>query len=237
MNDDLLARLVERVEGRFYGKYRAFVVDNADPENRGRLRLRIPSVLGNDVVSGWALPCLPYGGAADQGFFFIPEADACVWVEFEMGDLAYPVWVGTFWGKPGGQSEAPKPADAQSPPTRKIIRTLKGSSIEIEDKDGDEVFIIQYSDGSKKNTVTMDKDGMRIEDANANKITLDANGAKLEDVNGNKIEMNASAINIFPNVACNLGSAAVNMVNNLPACLFTGAPHAMDAKGHAKVLK
>jgi hypothetical protein len=254
MNDELLARLLERVEGRFYGKYRAFVVDNADPENRGRLRLRIPSVLGNDVVSGWALPCLPYGGAADQGFFFIPETDACVWAEFEMGDLAYPVWVGTFWGKPGGQTEAPKPADAQSPPTRKIIRTLKGSSIEIEDKDGDEVFIIQYNDGSKKNTVTMDKDGMRVEDANANEITLDANGAKLEDANGNKItldqsgtviedknqnriEMGASAINIFPNVACNLGSAAVNMVNNLPACLFTGAPHAMDAKGHAKVLK
>jgi len=235
--NDLLARLVERVEGRFYGKYRAFVVDNADPENRGRLRLRIPSVLGNDVVSGWALPCLPYGGAADQGFFFIPEADACVWVEFEMGDLAYPVWVGTFWGKPGGQSEAPKPADAQSPPTRKIIRTLKGSSIEIEDKDGDEVFIIQYNDGSKKNTVTMDKDGMRVEDANGNNITLDQSGTVIEDKNQNRIEMSASAINIFPNVACNLGNAAVNMVNNLPACLFTGAPHAMDAKGHAKVLK
>jgi len=145
--------------------------------------------------------------------------------------------VGTFWGKPGGQSEAPKPADAQSPPTRKIIRTLKGSSIEIEDKDGDEVFIIQYNDGSKKNTVTMDKDGMRVEDANGNNITLDQSGTVIEDKNQNRIEMSASAINIFPNVACNLGNAAVNMVNNLPACLFTGAPHAMDAKGHAKVLK
>jgi uncharacterized protein involved in type VI secretion and phage assembly len=237
MNDDLLARLVQRVEGRFYGKYRALVVDNADPENRGRLRLQIPGVLGNEVVSGWALPCLPYGGAADQGFFFIPEVNASVWAEFEMGDLAYPVWVGAFWGKPGGETEVPKPADAQSTPTRKIIKTLKGSSIEIEDKDGEEVFIIQYSNGSQNNIVTMDKDGIKIEDANGNKMTLDQSGTVIEDKNQNKIEMSAAAINIFPHVACNLGSAAINMVNNLPACLFTGAPHAIDAKGHAKILK
>lgn len=237
MSGELLARLIEKIEGRFYGKYRAVVVDNADPENRGRLRLRIPSVLGADVVSGWALPCTPYGGMADQGFFFVPEIDATVWVEFEAGNLEYPIWVGTFWGKPGGASEVPKPADQQSPPTRKIIKTLKGSSIEIEDKDGDEVFIIQYNDGSSKNTVTMNKDGILVEDTNANKMTMDSNGIVIEDKNQNKIEMTPAAINIFPSVACNLGSAAVNLVNNLPACLFTGAPHALDAKGHAKVLK
>ncbi|HYV03423.1 MAG TPA: phage baseplate assembly protein V [Blastocatellia bacterium] len=251
---DLLARLIEKIEGRFYGKYRAVVVDNADPENRGRLRLRIPSVLGADVVSGWALPCLPFGGSSDQGFFFVPEIDATVWVEFETGNLDYPIWVGTFWGKPGGATEVPKPADEQSPPTRKIIRTLKGSCIEIEDKDGEEVFIIKYNDGDKTNTLTMNADGILVEDANENKITMDSSGIKaedlsankiamdnngivIEDANHNRIEMTPAAINIFPNVACNLGSAAVNMVNNLPACLFTGAPHALDAKGHAKVLK
>jgi uncharacterized protein involved in type VI secretion and phage assembly len=187
MNDTLLARLAQRVEGRFYGKYRALVVDNADPENRGRLRLQIPGVLGNEVVSGWALPCLPYGGAADQGFFFIPEVDACVWAEFEMGDLAYPIWVGAFWSKPGGETEVPKPAEAQSPPTRKIIKTLKGSSIEIEDQDGEEVLIIQYSDGSQKNIVTMDKTGVRIEDANGNVMTMDASSGGIPGTNGVKI--------------------------------------------------
>jgi uncharacterized protein involved in type VI secretion and phage assembly len=193
MSDDLLARLTQRVEGRFYGKYRALVVDNADPENRGRLRLQIPGVLGHEVVSGWALPCLPYGGAADQGFFFIPEVNACVWAEFEMGDLAYPIWVGAFWSKPGGETEVPKPAGAQSPPTRKIIKTLKGSSIEIEDQDGEEVLIIQYSDGSQKNIVTMDKTGVKIEDANSNKITLDTNGILVEDQHGNVMTMDASS--------------------------------------------
>ena len=237
MIEDLMTRVLEKVEGRFYGKYRAFVVDNADPENRGRLKLSIPSVLGGEVVSGWALPCSPYGGAADQGFFFIPEVDAGVWVEFEAGLLDYPIWVGTFWSKPGGTTEVPKPADGQSPPTRKIIRTLKGNSIEMEDKDSEEVFIITYNDGSKTNVVTMDKNGIAIVDANQNKVTLDANGALIEDKNQNKIEMTALSINILPAAKIMLGNAAVNPVNNLPACLFSGAQHALDLKGHATVLK
>jgi uncharacterized protein involved in type VI secretion and phage assembly len=237
MTDDLLARLLDKVEGRYYGKHAAFVVDNADPESRGRLRLRIPSVLGNDVVSGWALPCVPYGGAAGQGFYFIPEKDANVWVEFEAGNLDFPIWVGSFWSKPGGSTEVPKPGDSQSPPTRKIIRTLKGNSIEMEDKDSDEVFIIKYNDGSNTNVVTMDKNGIQIVDANQNEIKLDQNGTVIQDKNSNKIEMTASSINIIPAVQCNLGDSPINLVNNLPACLFTGAPHAMDAKGHAQILK
>jgi len=32
--EDLVARLIEKVENRYYGKYRAFVVDNTDPEDR-----------------------------------------------------------------------------------------------------------------------------------------------------------------------------------------------------------
>lgn len=237
MFEELLARLVEKVESRFYGKYRALVVDNADPENRGRLKLKVPSVLGNDVVSAWALPCAPYGGAPNQGFFFIPEVDAAVWCEFESGLLDYPIWVGSFWAKPGGASEVPQPGDSQSPPTRKIIRTLKGNSIEMEDKDSEEVFIITYNDGSKTNVVTMDKNGIAIVDANQNKVTLDSNGALIEDKSQNKIEMTAASINILPAVQIKLGSSAVFPVNNLPACLFSGAPHAPDTKGHAIVMK
>ena len=187
MIEELLARLVEKVEGRFYGKYRAFVVDNNDPEKRGRLQLKIPSVLGNDVVSAWALPCAPYGGAADQGFFFIPEVNAAVWVEFEAGLLDYPIWVGTFWSKPGGNSEVPKPngadgtedSDVQSPPTRKIIKTLKGHTIQLEDADNaDLVMLLEATNG---NLIVMNSDGIKIVDGkNKTTITLDDNGLKVE---------------------------------------------------------
>ena len=193
LSDKILKRLIEKVDYKYYGKYRGIVVDNNDPENLGRLKVRVPSILGNDVVTGWATPCLPYGGASNQGFFAIPEIDAGVWVEFEAGDLEYPIWVGTFWSKPGGESEVPKPADTQSPPTLKIIRTLKGHSIEMEDNDNEEVFIIKYYDGSKTNLITMDKDGIAVVDANNNKITMDKDGTVIEDKNRNKITMDGSS--------------------------------------------
>ena len=100
---------------------------------------------------------------------------------------------------------------------------LNSSGIRITDKNG--------------NSVTLDQSGTVVEDTNSNKITMDKNGTVIEDKNQNQIEMSASAINILPAVAVQPGERAINMVNNLPACLFTGAPHAMDAKGHAKVLK
>ena len=78
--EKVVSNIVQRLDRKFYGKYRGFVVDNADPEQLGRLKVRVPSVLGNEVVSGWAMPCAPYGGDANQGFFFIPEVGAGVWV-------------------------------------------------------------------------------------------------------------------------------------------------------------
>lgn len=204
--EKMVANLVHKVEHRFYGKYRGFVVDNADPEQLGRLKLNVPSVLGVDVVTGWAMPCVPYGGDADQGFLFIPEVGAGVWVEFEEGDLEFPIWVGTFWSKPGGESELPKPNDAdgteqgsvQDPPTRKIIKTKKGHTIQFEDADGEEmIVIVQNIDASKRNVITMNQDGIQITDgANGHKVVLESAGITIESagdvtITGNNINIEA----------------------------------------------
>jgi uncharacterized protein involved in type VI secretion and phage assembly len=176
--EKIVANLVEKVERRFYGKYRGFVVENTDPENLGRLKLQVPSVLGDAVVTGWASPCVPYGGDANQGMLFIPEVGAGVWVEFEAGDLEFPIWVGTFWSKPGGNSEVPFPnkldgsedSAVQDPPTRKIIKTLKGHTIQFEDEDGEEMVMIV--EGKNGHVIVLNKDGITITEANGNKITM-----------------------------------------------------------------
>jgi uncharacterized protein involved in type VI secretion and phage assembly len=168
MKSEMAVRLLERIDSRFYGKYRAFVSDNADPENRGRLRLQIPDALGDTIISGWALPCAPYGGAPGLGFFFIPDKNAGVWVEFEQGDLDYPVWVGTFWAKPGGTTEVSDPAGSQSPPTSKIIQTTN-HKIEFADASGSEAITI--TDNVNSNVVTLDKNGVTITTNQALKIT------------------------------------------------------------------
>jgi uncharacterized protein involved in type VI secretion and phage assembly len=150
-------------------------------------------VLGPDVVSGWALPCAPFGGAQGQGFFFIPDVGAGVWVEFEGGDPDYPIWVGTFWSKPGGTSEVPAPADGQAPPTSKIIAT-KNHTIELADEEGNEA--IKITDSANQNVVVLDKDGISVQDQNGNQITLTSSGIDIQDANGNEVAMTGSGIDV-----------------------------------------
>ena len=101
-----------RYRHRWYGKYRAFVRDNNDPERLGRCRLEIPAVLGTGSAnwSDWASPCFPYGGHEDTGMFLIPEEGASVWAEFEGGNVQYPIWAGVWLAgsNPGEQPEESK---------------------------------------------------------------------------------------------------------------------------------
>jgi hypothetical protein len=80
---------------RYYGKYRGTVVENVDPEQRGRIIATVSAVQGL-VPLTWALPCVPIAGKS-QGTFMVPQIGAAVWIEFEQGDPNYPIWVGGFW--------------------------------------------------------------------------------------------------------------------------------------------
>jgi uncharacterized protein involved in type VI secretion and phage assembly len=196
--DQVVAGLVQKVERRFYGKYRALVVDNEDPENLGRLKVQVPSVLGSEVVSGWATPCVPHGGDANLGWLSIPEVGAGVWVEFEDGDLEFPIWVGTFWSAPGGDSELPKSNDSvgaeqtevQSPPTRKIFKTRKGNTLQFEDADDAEEILVVF----------------RIDDSTRHVLRLSADGVEIRDANGNSMVMTADAFDITSAVALTISA-------------------------------
>jgi uncharacterized protein involved in type VI secretion and phage assembly len=197
-----VAELVRLVEHRYHGKYRGLVVDNADPERLGRLRLRVPSVLGDTVVTGWALPCAPYGGMGDQGLLAVPAVGAGVWVEFEEGDLEFPVWVGTFWSKPGGTSELPranqpggKESSIPDPPTRKILKTAKGHTIQIEDADGSELILIH--EATHGHTVTLDSAGIRMADGSGNSVEMTANSFMLHSATRFTIDAPGQAVEII----------------------------------------
>jgi uncharacterized protein involved in type VI secretion and phage assembly len=81
---------------KLFGKYRGTVVNNVDPEQRGRIQVMTPDVSGFALTS-WAMPSFPVGGP-QMGIFGLPMIGAGVWVEFEQGDIDYPIWVGTYWG-------------------------------------------------------------------------------------------------------------------------------------------
>jgi uncharacterized protein involved in type VI secretion and phage assembly len=206
--EETLIRLARQLDEKRYGKCRGIVTNNKDPQKRGRLKLRIPSVLA-DQESDWALPCLPYGGAAQQGMFMVPDVDAQVWVEFEEGDIHRPIWVGTFWQQP---DDVPEDA-AKEEPTTRLIQTSSGHILQFDDEAGEERFrlfhpadaellidkngTISLTDASGA-TVTLDADAseISIEDANGNSMVMSASGTTVEDANGNKIEMASSGITV-----------------------------------------
>ncbi|MEO8809406.1 MAG: phage baseplate assembly protein V [Rhodanobacter sp.] len=117
---------------KFYGKYRGIVVQNVDPEQRGRIQALVPDVSGL-LPSSWAMPCVPFAGQ-QSGVYVVPQIGAGVWIEFEQGDPDYPIWVGGFWG---AASEVPAVAlagNAVSPSV--VLQSGLQNSISISDLPG-----------------------------------------------------------------------------------------------------
>jgi uncharacterized protein involved in type VI secretion and phage assembly len=83
---------------RYYGKHRATVLNNLDPENRGRVQVQLADRFGL-FPSTWALPAFQMA-AIQCGLVTIPPIRASVWVEFEAGDTDYPIWSGGFFESP-----------------------------------------------------------------------------------------------------------------------------------------
>jgi hypothetical protein len=166
-SDEILARLIERVEGRYFGKYRGTIIDNADPDNLGRVKATVPRLLG-DEVTGWALPAFPYGGASEQGLFLVPDVGAGVWIEFEGGDLSYPIWTGT-WFTSGAIPESAQPG-------KKVLKTRSGHKIVLDDDGGS----VEITD-SNGNTIKMDASTIKIAAGSAVTIVVDAPQIRLVD--------------------------------------------------------
>lgn len=83
---------------RYYSSYRAFVIDNDDPDKMGRLILRIPDVTGIDIHQKWAWPKGQFAGS-NYGQQIIPPIGSLVWVSFEFGDAQKPLWEHGYFGK------------------------------------------------------------------------------------------------------------------------------------------
>lgn len=117
-----------QVARRYYGKYRGRVTDNDDPRDMGRLRARVKGLL-EEVETGWALPCAPYTGAG-AGQLRVPPIGAGVWIEFESGDLAHPIWSGCWWG----EDQLPRDkGGAGATPALKILRSEKALMVALDD--------------------------------------------------------------------------------------------------------
>lgn len=206
--DHVMLRLAKEADQCRYGKYRGFVADNQDPEYRGRLKVKVPSVL-EDQITDWALPCLPFGGLSKQGLFAIPERDAQVWVEFEEGDIDRPLWTGTFWQR--GQ-DVPRGA-ARTQPSTRVLQTPSGHVLRFDDEQGEERIHLEHCadadlviepDGTivitdaSGNTLRMDVSAKQVtlRHSDGSQLAMNQSGTTVEEASGNRITMDASGISV-----------------------------------------
>lgn len=229
-----IEKTIRQQQNRYYGKYRGFVSDNADPEKLGRCKLVVPSVMG-ETVGAWALPCTPYGGASGIGFIAVPPIGAQVIAEFMEGDISAPLWTGTFWRTP---SELPPEFSGNEGPTAKVMKTESGNLLIMEDKDGEEHITLK---SAAEAILEMDKDGsFALTDSGGATVTLDAVAGeiRIEDANGNSMLMSSSGITCKDSSGNEITTAAGGITIKAPATVtIEGTSVAIGGSGGEPLIK
>ena len=190
--------------GRHFGKYRGFVTDNNDPNKLGRVKAKVPSVLGSDAELGWAFPSPVTGGGSNTGDLWLPKVNDYVWIQFENGQVDYPTWSAGPWSFREGESTLPKHSRGEPdltdysvrelgrvPPTQyegvytnvRMMQGYDGSFLEFDATPGSERIQLSHYTGSRLE-FTADGSTQEIAIANSTKFV---SGAYVEQVGSSDV--------------------------------------------------
>lgn len=146
---------------RYYAIYPGVVIDNADPQNRGRVRALCPEIrltkkedVSNDF---WMVPCMNGLGVNPDtgqmtGMFHPPDVGTNIWIQFEKGDPDHPIYMGG-WVTNKNESDTFSNEDA----LKKGIRTATGHYIRMNDDPEDLHLKVVKGDGEGgESTVFLD---------------------------------------------------------------------------------
>jgi len=160
-----------RLDGLHVGE----VVDREDPEELGRVRVRIPGVI--EPASAWAWPLGTLGGGSDRrGFFCVPEKGAEVGVLFHQGDVDHPHYLCGHWGKPEGEAEVPEPARGLGKADAPRVRAFETGRfvLSFDDREGQEALVVK--DKLSGDQIELDGKGMGITVKATSALLLRADG-------------------------------------------------------------
>jgi hypothetical protein len=162
---ELPVAIAEYLDERRFGKYRGTVAQVGVADRLGLVQAVVPEVLGEEVTP-WARPAVPFAGAG-HGFLAVPEVGDGVWIEFEAGDLAKPIWSGCWWA----DGEIPQPGAEKV----RVYATSAGHKL-VFDEDADEIRLEHGGGASIKltaNDITLALGGK--------KIVISASGVSVND--------------------------------------------------------
>jgi len=176
---------------RYTALYIGQVVDRADPERLGRVRVRIPGLI--EPASAWAFPLGTVGGGSDRrGFFAVPEHGADVGILFHQGDPDHPHYLTGHWGKPDGLTELPGPARdlaAAETPEVRVFETGRFLLV-FDDRAGREALVIK--DKRSGDQLELDGAAMGITIKATSALILKADG--LVSIEGTTLLLNGRLV-------------------------------------------
>jgi uncharacterized protein involved in type VI secretion and phage assembly len=184
---------------RLYGVYPATVSNIKDPDQQGRVKIRLP--WSPDDSSGyevWARLAVPMAGNY-RGTWLIPDVNDEVLVTFEAGDPRRPYVIGALWN---GSDTPPESMDGAGNNYIKSIVSRQNIRITLDDTTGQETLTLQTPQ-QQKIVIQDGANSITIEDANGNTITLNSSGVTMQasqvEVTAGQVTVNA-AISTFSGV-------------------------------------
>ncbi len=174
---------------KFNGVFSAVVMDNIDPENLGRVKVRLPQIGESDKPGheAWARLATLMAGP-NRGTWFIPDINDEVLVAFEAGEVRRPYVLGSLWN-----AASLPPASMDATNDKKLLRSRNGVKITLDDQNGQEGFIVE-TPGGQSITLRDGPGSIEIADCNGNSVKFETAGIT---VNASaKVTINASQVNI-----------------------------------------
>jgi uncharacterized protein involved in type VI secretion and phage assembly len=199
--------LLKREQRSLFGKYRAMVTANEDPDRLGRIKALVPSIFGDKTETDWMPGAFAFGGNDAEGLIFVPAVGSQVLVEFIEGDKSSPIWTAAYY-----PSADKRPASFDRPQgTLQLLRTRGGMELRLEDDGGDDQRVrLAHPKGAR---IEIDPDGaihaldekgagmildpvndsVTIKGQGQGEITMDSSGIRLQH-GGTRLEITAAGV-------------------------------------------
>jgi hypothetical protein len=122
--------------GLYYSTYRGSVVSNEDPDNLGRLKIKCPTLYGDQILEEFIFPKgVPAGLGA--GIFWLPNPGDPVYITCQGGNPRFPLWEYGWWLKDNMIDGAePKVYVFLTPAGHRVELSDKNNAIDIKHKSG-----------------------------------------------------------------------------------------------------